>query len=433
MIEARIADKQKNIPGGKAGISKLKERLNKLREKNKIERNLLNEKDTQFSSKHSLLNDQITELTIQKEKQEQNISNLEQEITDFVTKMAIITEEHQNGEDQRISLEDQLQTEKAVLDEVLMSLRRIRKNYSNQKRQYKSLNKGVQKLFTVIGSKNKKVDNSLILKPKDIIALNHELALVEEQLEKRELTRSYNYAPLNKMQKNLQISHGELVNEKDKMSQLLGADQDNLKRLASMLEQEKAFIKQINTLEKSIEKFDHDKNQHVDTLKRIDAGLRDKNKQLLKITVEKQAIEKTIAAFEIKIKDEQVQLDLTLESLFTMENDISVCEKAHHKEMQQLEKKLNSGQIRLKNLQAKMIILEKETDQMSREMELLETQRRAEKKALYDNDELFKMTRDSLNEEKEILKEHNQDFEKKLEVAKARVEEVNKRLNPVQA
>jgi hypothetical protein len=116
-----------------------------------------------------------------------------------------------------------------------------------------------------------------------------------------------------------------------------------------------------------------------------------------------------------------------------MENDISVCEKAHHKEMQQLEKKLNSGQIRLKNLQAKMIILEKETDQMSREMELLETQRRAEKKALYDNDELFKMTRDSLNEEKEILKEHNQDFEKKLEVAKARVEEVNKRLNPVLA
>ena len=149
-----------------------------------------------------MLNDQITELTIQKEKQEQNISNLEQEITDFLTKMAIITEEHQNGEDQRISLEDQLQTEKAVLDEVLMSLRRIRKNYSNQKRQYKSLNKGVQKLFTVIGSKNKKVDNSLILKPKDIIALNHELTLVEEQLEKRELTRSYNYAPLNKMQKN---------------------------------------------------------------------------------------------------------------------------------------------------------------------------------------------------------------------------------------
>ena len=433
VVEARIADKQKNVPGGKAGISNLKERLNKLREKNKIERNILNEKDTQYSSKHALLNDQITELTIQKEKQEQNISNLEQEITDFVTKMAIITEEHQNGEDQRISLEDQLQTEKAVLDEVLMSLRRIRKNYSNQKRQYKSLNKGVQKLFTVIGSKNKKVDNSLILKPKDIIALNHELALVEEQLEKRELTRSYNYAPLNKMQKNLQISHGELVNEKDKMSQLLGADQDNLKRLASMLEQEKAFIKQINTLEKSIEKFDHDKNQHVDTLKRIDAGLRDKNKQLLKVTVEKQAIEKTIDAFEIKIKDEQVQLDLTLESLYTMENDISVCEKAHHKEMQQLEKKLNSGQIRLKNLQAKMIILEKETDQMSREMELLETQRRAEKKALYDNDELFKMTRDSLNEEKEILKEHNQDFEKKLEVAKARVEEVNKRLNPVLA
>jgi hypothetical protein len=116
-----------------------------------------------------LLNDQINELSIQKEKQEQNISNLEQEITDFVMKMSIITEEHQNGEDQRIYLEDQLQTEKAVLDEVLISLRRIRKNYFNQKRQYKSLNKGVQKLFTVIGSKNKKIDNSIILKLKDII------------------------------------------------------------------------------------------------------------------------------------------------------------------------------------------------------------------------------------------------------------------------
>ena len=425
VIEARIADKQKNIPGGKAGISKLKERLNKLREKNKIERNLLNEKDTQFSSKHSLLNDQITELTIQKEKQEQNISDFEQEITDFVTKMAIITEEHQNGEDQRISLEDQLHTEKAVMDEIFMSLRRIRKNYSNKKRQYKNLNKSVQKLFSVIGSKNKKVNNSLLLKPKDVIGVNHELSLVEDQLEKRELTRSYNYAFLNKTQKNLQISHGELVNEKDKMSQLLGTDQDNLKRLARMLEQEKAFNKQINTLEKSIEKFEKDKNQHLDTLKSIDAALREKNKQLLKITVEKQALEKTIDAFELKVKDEQVQLDLTLESLYTMENDISSCEKEHHKQMQHLEKKLNSGQIRLKNLRAKMIIMEKETDQMSREMELLETQRRIEKKALHDNDELFKMTRNSLNEEKEILKEHNHDFEKKLEVAKAKVEEVN--------
>ena len=113
-----------------------------------------------------MLNDQITELTIQKEKQEQNISDFEQEITDFVTKMAIITEEHQNGEDQRISLEDQLHTEKAVMDEIFMSLRRIRKNYSNKKRQYKNLNKSVQKLFSVIGSKNKKVDNSLLLKPK---------------------------------------------------------------------------------------------------------------------------------------------------------------------------------------------------------------------------------------------------------------------------
>ena len=433
VIEARISDTEKNIPGGKASISKLKERLNKIREKNKVERNILNEKDTQFSSKHSLLNDVITELTIQKEKQEQNISDLEQDMTDFVTKMAIHTEEHQNGEDQRISLEDQLHTEQAVLDEILTSIRRVNKNYTNKKRQYKNLNKAVQKLFTVIGVKNKKINNSIVLKPKDIIGINHELSLVEEQLAKRELTRSYNYAPFNKMQKNLQISHGELVNEKDKMSQLLGTDQDNLKRLARMLEQEKAFNKQINTLEKSIEKFDQDKNEHLITLKSISSTLREKNKQLLKLTVEKQALQKTIDAFELKIKDEQVQLDLTLESLHTMENDISECEKKHHKEMQQLEKKLNNGQIRMKNLRAKMIIMEKETDQMSREMELLETQRRTEKKALHDNDELFKMTRNSLTEEKEILKEHNHDFEKKLEVAKARVEEVNKRLNPVMA
>jgi chromosome segregation ATPase/DNA-binding transcriptional ArsR family regulator len=433
VIEARISDTQKNIPGGKPGIYKLKERLNKLREKNKIERNSLNEKDTQFSSKHSLLNDQIIELTIQKEKQEQNISDLEQDMTDFVTKMAIHTEEHQNGEDQRISLEDQLHTEQAVLDEILMTMRRIKKNYTNQRRHYKNLNKAVQKLFTVIGEKNKKIDNSIVLKTKDIIGINHELSLVEEQLDKRELTRSYNFAPFNKTQKHLQISHGELVNDKDKMSQLLGTDQDNLKRLARLLEQEKAFNKQINTLEKSVEKFDQDKNQHVDILKNIDARLREKNKQLLKITVEKQALIKTVDAFEVKIKDEQVQLDLTLESLYTMEHDISTCEKAHHKEMQQLEKKLTSGQIRLKNLRTKMIIMEKETDQMSREMELLETQRRIEKKALHDNDELFKMTRNSLTEEKEILKEHNQDFEKKLEVSKARVEEVNKRLNPVMA
>ncbi len=258
VIEARISDTEKNIPGGKASISKLKERLNKIREKNKVERNILNEKDTQFSSKHSLLNDVITELTIQKEKQEQNISDLEQDMTDFVTKMAIHTEEHQNGEDQRISLEDQLHTEQAVLDEILTSIRRVNKNYTNKKRQYKNLNKAVQKLFTVIGVKNKKINNSIVLKPKDIIGINHELSLVEEQLAKRELTRSYNYAPFNKMQKNLQISHGELVNEKDKMSQLLGTDQDNLKRLARMLEQEKAFNKQINTLEKSIEKFDQE-------------------------------------------------------------------------------------------------------------------------------------------------------------------------------
>ena len=128
--------------------------------------------------------------------------------------------------------------------------------------------------------KNKKINNSIVLKPKDIIGINHELSLVEEQLAKRELTRSYNYAPFNKMQKNLQISHGELVNEKDKMSQLLGTDQDNLKRLARMLEQEKAFNKQINTLEKSIEKFDQDKNEHLITLKSISSTLREKNNQL---------------------------------------------------------------------------------------------------------------------------------------------------------
>ena len=196
-------------------------------------------------------------------------------MTDFVTKMAIHTEEHQNGEDQRISLEDQLHTEKAVLDEILMSIRRIKKNYTNKRRHYKNLNKGVQKLFTVIGERNKKIDNSMVLKTKDIIGINHELSLVEEQLDKRELTRSYNYASLNKMQKNLQISHGELVNEKDKMSQLLGTDQDNVKRLARLLEQEKAFNKQINTLEKSVEKFDQDKNQHLDTLKNINAILRE--------------------------------------------------------------------------------------------------------------------------------------------------------------
>ena len=433
VIESRITDTKKSIPGGKADISRLKERLITLREKNKIERNNLNEKDTQFSSRSALLNDQITELTIQKEKQEQNISDLEQEITDFVTKMAIHTEEHQNAEDQRMSLEDQLRTEQAVLDEILLSLRRIKKNHSNQKRKYKNLNKSVQKLFTIIGSKNKRINNSIILKPKDVIGINHEFALVEEQLDKKELTRSYNYAPFNKAQKYLQISHGELVNEKDKMSQLLGADQDNLKRLARILEQEKAFNKQVSTLEKSVEKFEYDKKQHVETLKNIDGKLREKNKQLMKITVEKQAIEKTVDAFEIKIKDEQVQLDLTVESLYTMENDISSCEEKYHKEMQQLEKRLNNGQIRLKNLRSKMIIIEKEIDQMSREMELLETQRRIEKKALHDNDELFKMTRDSLKNEKEILNEQNHDFERKLEIAKARVEEVNKRLNPVLA
>jgi len=64
-------------------------------------------------------------------------------------------------------------------------------------------------------------------------------------------------------------------------------------------------------------------------------------------------------------------------------------------------------------------------------MELLETQRRIEKKALHDNDELFKMTRDTLRTEKETLKEINGDLDKKLEVTKAKVEDINKRLTPV--
>ena len=78
-----------------------------------------------------------------------------------------------------------------------------------------------------------------------------------------------------------------------------------------------------------------------------------------------------------------------------------------------------------------MIIMDQESDQMSREMELLETQRRIEKKALHDNDELFKMTRDTLRTEKETLKEINGDLEKKLEVAEAKVKDINKRLTPV--
>ena len=63
----------------------------------------------------------------------------------------------------------------------------------------------MQKLFTIIGSKNKRINNSIILKPKDVIGINHEFALVEEQLDKKELTRSYNYAPFNKAQKYLTL------------------------------------------------------------------------------------------------------------------------------------------------------------------------------------------------------------------------------------
>jgi len=151
----------------------------------------------------------------------------------------------------------------------------------------------------------------------------------------------------------------------------------------------------------------------------------------VKLTVEKQTIEKVLETLEVKIKDEQDQLNLTLESLHAIEDDLSACEKAHHKEQQRLEKQLTNGQIRIKNLRQKMIIMDQESDQMSREMELMETQRRIEKKALHDNDELFKMTRDTLRTEKETLKEINGDLEKKLEVAKAKVEDINKRLTPV--
>ena len=101
--------------------------------KNNTERNILNEKDTQFAAKQALYNDALTELTVKREKQEQTISDLEQDITDLVTNMAIRTEEQQNADDQRMSLEDQIRTEKEVLDEILMSLRRHRKKYTNTK------------------------------------------------------------------------------------------------------------------------------------------------------------------------------------------------------------------------------------------------------------------------------------------------------------
>lgn len=274
------------------------------------------------------------------------------------------------------------------------------------------------------------IDNSLIMKPKDTTGLNRELELVEGQVDKRELTRAYNYAPYNKMQKSLQIAHSELVNEKDKMSAMLSTDQDNLKRLAGMLEQEKAFNKQIHSLKKSIAQFNADKQDYTVALEKLVKSIRDHNKQLVKLTVEKQTIEKILETLEIKIKDEQVQMDLTLESLYTIDDDIGACEETQHKEQQRLEKQLTNGQIRIKNLQQKMIIMDEESDQMSREMELLETQGRIEKKALHDNDELFKMTRDTLRTEKETLQEINGDLEKKLEVSKAKVEDINKRFTP---
>ena len=431
VLEARLKDVHKKVPGGKAGISRLNDRLNKLRVKNKTERNILNEKDTQFAAKQSLFNDVLIELTVKREKQEQTISNLEQDITDLVTNMAIRTEEQQNADDQRMSLEDQIRAEQAELDEILMSLRRHRKKYTNKKQGYKKLNKVAQKLFTVVGSRNSMIDNSLIMKPKDTTGLNRELELVEGQVDKRELTRAYNYSPYNKMQKSLQIAHSELVNEKDKMSAMLSTDQDNLKRLAGMLEQEKAFNKQIHSLKKSIAQFNADKQDYTVALEKLVKSIRDHNKQLVKLTVEKQTIEKILETLEIKIKDEQVQLDLMLESLYTIDDDIGACEKAYHKEQQRLEKQLTNGQIRIKNLQQKMIIMDEESDQMSREMELLETQGRIEKKAIHDNDELFKMTRDTLRTEKETLQEINGDLEKKLEVSKAKVEDINKRFTPV--
>jgi len=431
VLEARLKDVHNKIPGGKADISRLNNWLNKLRVKNKTERNILNEKDTQFAAKQALYNDVLTELTVNREKQEQTISDLDQDITDLVTNMAIRTEEQQNADDQRMSLEDQIRAEQAVLDEILISLRRHRKKYTNKKQGYKKLNKVAQKLFTIIGVRNNKVENSLIMKPKDTTGLNHELELVEGQVNKRELTRAYNYAHFNKMQKSLQIGHSELVNEKDKMSVILSTDQDNLKRLAGMLEQEKAFNKQKHSLEKSITQFKADKQDYTATLETLVNSLKDHNKRLIKLTIEKQTIEKVLETLVVKIKDEQAQLDLTLESMHTTEDDISSCEKAYHKEQQRLEKQLTNGQIRIKNLQQKMIIMDQESDQMSREMELLETQRRIEKKALHDNDELFKMTRDTLRTEKETLKEINGDLDKKLEVAKAKVEDINKRLTPV--
>jgi len=431
VLEARIKDVHKKIPGGKADISRLNNWLKKLLVKNKTEKNILNEKDTQFAAKQSFYNDVLIELTVKLEKQEQTISDLDQDITDLVTNMAIRTEEQQNADDQRMSLEDQIRAEKEVLDEILISLRRHRKKYTNKKQGYKKLNKVAQKLFTIIGVRNNKIENSLIMKPKDTTGLNHELELVEQQVDKRELTRSYNYAHFNKMQKNLQIGHSELVNEKDKMSVMLSTDQDNLKRLAGMLEQEKAFNKQKYSLEKSITQFKADKQDYTATLEKLVNSIKDHNKQLVKLTVEKQTIEKVLETLEVKIKDEQDQLVLTLESLHAIEDDLSACEKAHHKEQQRLEKQLTNGQIRIKNLRQKMIIMDQESDQMSREMELMETQRRIEKKALHDNDELFKMTRDTLRTEKETLKEINSDLDKKLEVAKAKVEDINKRLTPV--
>jgi hypothetical protein len=212
---------------------------------------------------------------------------------------------------------------------------------------------------------------------------------------------------------------------------MVSTDQDNLKRLAGMLEQEKAFNKQKYSLEKSIAQFKADKQDYTATLDTLVNSIKDYNKRLVKLTIEKQTTEKVLETLEVKIKDEQVQLDLTMESLHTIENDIEACEKAYQKEQQRLEKQLINGQIRIKNLQQKMIIMDQESDQMSREMELLETQRRIEKKALHDNDELFKMTRDTLRTEKETLKEINGDLDKKLEVTKAKVEDINKRLTPV--
>ena len=63
-----------------------------------------------------------------------------------------------------------------------------------------------------------------------------------------------------------------------------------------MLEQEKAFNKQQFSLEKSIAEFNADKRDYTATLEKLVKSIRDHNKKLVKLTVEKQAIEKVLEA-----------------------------------------------------------------------------------------------------------------------------------------